>query len=573
MPSFARLLATASVAVFLMLLQACGGGGGGGVAAVGTTEILVLPPGSTVNGVSTTTPGTSTVAVNGLATYEFVPNHGTTGALDYANTTRKPIRAATVQAMAADKLTVLASKTTSDQGTYAFTLPINTAYSVRVRAELLNTAGPATWNVAVKDNTQGDALWLIDGGNANTGVTDSVRDINAPSGWNGTSYTATSRVAGVFAILDTVYTSIKLIRSAQPSAKLPILSIFWSPANRPITGPPNIAIGEVGNAYFTTTTSGNRVIYLLGKEDVDTDEYDATTIAHEYGHYLQSAFSTNHSVGGEHGVGDKLDMTLAFSEGWGYAWSAMSRNNPVSIDTYGFRQGGAYKFDVSLSPTINKGWYREDSVQYILFKLYQDQGFTPIWNAMTGPMNTTQSALGSIFSFAAAVRDANNTTVTASLNALLGSQSIFVGTGADQWGFGETNSGATTGTLPIYTSMSLSTTVSACFDSVNVANSGYPDDNKLGATKYFRVTVLTPGSRTITARFADGRDIDFAVYQNRIFKTGAFTDSASQPLGNSLRTTETAIDTFAAGEIVIRISDFVTTALPVGTPCATLNIL
>jgi hypothetical protein len=572
MPSFARLLATASVAVFLMLLQACGGGGGGGVAAVGTTEILVLPPGSTVNGVSTTTPGTSTVAVNGLATYEFVPNHGTTGALDYANTTRKPIRAATVQAMAADKLTVLASKTTSDQGTYAFTLPINTAYSVRVRAELLNTAGPATWNVAVKDNTQGDALWLIDGGNANTGVTDSVRDINAPSGWNGTSYTATSRVAGVFAILDTVYTSIKLIRSAQPSAKLPILSIFWSPANRPITGPPNIAIGEVGNAYFTTTTSGNRVIYLLGKEDVDTDEYDATTIAHEYGHYLQSAFSTNHSVGGEHGVGDKLDMTLAFSEGWGYAWSAMSRNNPVSIDTYGLRQGVAYKFDVSLSPTINKGWYREDSVQYILFKLYQDQGFTPIWNAMTGPMNTTQSALGSIFSFAAAVRDANNTTVTASLNALLGSQSIFVGTGADQWGFGETNSGATTGTLPIYTSMSLSTTVSACFDSVNVTKSGYPDDNKLGATKYFRITVPA-GVRTITARFADGRDIDFAVYQNRAFKTGAFTDSASQPLGNSLRTTETAIDTFAAGEIVIRISDFVTTALPAGTPCATLNIL
>ena len=68
---------------------------------------------------------------------------------------------------------------------------------------------------------------------------------------------------------------------------------------------------------------------MLGKENVDTDEYDASVIAHEWGHYYQSAFSRDDSPGGAHSGGDRLDRRVAFSEGWGNAWSgiALARSN------------------------------------------------------------------------------------------------------------------------------------------------------------------------------------------------------------------------------------------------------
>jgi hypothetical protein len=56
-------------------------------------------------------------------------------------------------------------------------------------------------------------------------------------------------------------------------------------------------------------------MFLLGKEDVDTDEFDTHVVVHEWGHYFESAVSRSDSPGGNHALGDLLDARLAFGEG------------------------------------------------------------------------------------------------------------------------------------------------------------------------------------------------------------------------------------------------------------------
>jgi hypothetical protein len=89
--------------------------------------------------------------------------------------------------------------------------------------------------------------------------------------------------------------------------------------------------------------------------------------------------------------------------------------------------------------------------------------------------------------------------------------------------------------------------------------------NKLGALKYYRTTLTAAqaGTRTITARFATGRDVDFDIFQN-----GNLISRALSGVANS----ETQVINLTAGEVIIRVSDANQTALPASTPCATLTI-
>lgn len=550
-----------AVLVCALLGQGCGGGGGGvigGTAATTPTAPQAQnPPPATI----------ASVLVTGMATFASVPSKALNGALDFAATVDKPVRGATVQAVSGS--TVLASAVTNDQGIYALTLPANTAYFLRLRAELINTSGPAKWNVSVKDNTAAGALWVVDSAIASSGSANSSRSIAAGSGWNGSRYAASGRAAGPFAILDTIYSGMKLVSSVQPTANFPLLEVFWSPANNTARSTTNdYATGEIGVTFFLETVraaSVSRVIYVLGKEDDDTDEYDSSVVGHEFGHYLQSAFSNDHSPGGSHGSLSKLDMTLAFSEGWGTAWSSMMRGTPIYSDSFGVAQASGFTFSLTKIPADTaRGWYREDSIDSGLYALYSSQGFSPIWSAFSGPMASTQDALGSIFSFADAVRRAGNTVVTSSLDRIFAAQNIFTGVGADQWGSGENNDGGSSGNLPTYTTLALNTPTQVCFSNDNLVGTS---KNKLGMLKYFRLSLSSgqAGLRTITANFRVGRDIDFSVYQGRKVVVEAFADS----LGAS---SESATANLNAGEIVVRVSDYITTSPPVAPGCATITI-
>jgi hypothetical protein len=571
---FTKFVFDAAIAVAIAGgLQACGGGGGGDAPATPPPAAAVpAPPATTVAAIPTPPAAQvpATVTISGKQTYESIPNKApsgaaTGGALLYAAPVIKPIRGVTVQAVAVDGK-VLATTTTDDVGAYSLVIPSNTMYVMRLRAELIKTTGPATWSVALKDNTQGDALHVLETPVVSSGIADNPNlNIKASSGWGGTSYTSV-RAGGLAAVLDTIYSGMKVVVAAQPTIAFPPLVVFWSSLNGPVRG--NIALGEIGTSYFTTSTTGARSIYLLGKENVDTDEYDSSVVAHEYGHYLQSAFSTNHSLGGAHSFRDKLDMTVAFSEGWGNAWSGIARNDPVYTDSFGLSQASGFGFSLAVAATdVDRGWYREDSIDASLYALHTQHGFGPIWTALTGPMKTSQNALASIFSFADAVRAAATPSVVASLNSLLTDQKIVI-TGADQWGSNETNNGGIAENLPVYTTLTLGGTATrVCFTNANMGSS--TSINKLGAVKYFRVTLPVAGPRTITATFQAGRNIDFDLFQNRTYLGGKYTQSTP---GTPTATTEIGTNSFSAGELIIVAYDFVTTTPPVSPNCATLRI-
>ena len=567
--SFRAIVLLAATLAAALMMQGCGGGGGGAApasiapAAPGATSPVVVPPPATPNQVS----------VTGQATYELVPINRFTGGLDYAAIVDRPARGVTVQAISGS--TVLASAIANEQGNFTITLPINTAYFLRMRAEVVSSSGPAgavLAAVSVKDNTAQDALWVVDGALSQSGTANTSNSIAAGSGWNGTRYTAGARAAGPFAALDTVYAAFKYLVQTDPAIRFPPLTLFWSPNNTTArSSTDDFSTGEIGGTFFLESVRNgetSRAIYLLGRQDDDTDEYDSALIAHEVGHYLQSVFSKDHSLGGSHSGGDKLDMTVAFSEGWATAWSSMARGSPEYFDSFGARQARGFSFSVLSTPTDSqRGWYREDSVYSSIYALFQGHGFAPIWQALTGPMAKTQQALATIFSFADAIRgvgSAGSAAVSASLNQILAGQNIFAGSAADAFGQGETNNGARASNLPVYESLAFNAAAPACFA---VDNKTDKSINKLGMVKYYRITLSAAqaGLRTVTANFSTGRDLDFEVFQNGNLVATATADS--QGLNS-----ESASVNLSAGEVIIRVSDFVTTNPPVSPLCATMTL-
>ena len=211
-----------------------------------------------------------------------------------------------------------------------------------------------------------------------------------------------------------------------------------------------------------------------------------------------------------------------------------------------------------------RGWFREDSIYSGIYALFRGHGFAPIWQALTGPMAKSQQALATIFSFADAVRSAGNAAVSTTLNRIFAAQNIFTGTTADAFGQNETNNGATAASLPAYVPLALNVAAPVCFTNENKTDKSV---NKLGMVRYFRIN-LSPaqaGLRTVVANFSVGRDIDFEVFQNRVIVASALADSEGL-------SSESASVNLSAGEVIVRVTDFVTTNAPVSPFCATITV-
>ncbi len=512
-------------------------------------------------------PVASNVNVSGNLAYEFVPPAAALAAgLNYNGIQAKPIRGATVQALGAGGA-VIASTVSTGTGSYALSVPVSTSYTLRVRAELLSAAGAATWNVKVQDNTAANALWTLDAASANSGAANASRNLTAASGWGGSSYTG-PRAAAPFAILDAIYDSVNLVVSANANSAFPAVTVNWSPNNRPVGG--NLSGGDIGTSFFQSASQGGNVtrnIYILGAANVDTDEYDRSVVIHEFGHYLQDAFSFSDSQGGPHGGGDRLDMGIAFGEGFGNAWSGMAGGTTVYRDSSGQSQTSSFGYDLAALPGVSdRGWYSERSVSYVLFSLFQSQGFTPIWTSLRSTMLSPQQALATIHSFAAGVRTAGGAAVTGALDALLRSVNIGV---TDEWGSGETNNGGLAqGSLPIYDVLTPGGAGKpVCFstlasDAGDLAPNG--NSNKLGTTRYFRFTQAAAGARTIRAVWAEQRDqMDFVVQQNhRDVGSGASSNIGS----------EEAVVNLAAGETIVIVRLYNEQGMSQTPACGTITV-
>ncbi len=473
----------------------------GSLAAGTYTAIVQVTAGGTATGspaqvlVTFNVAAVAAVTISGTVDFQSVPNSTSTGALVYASTTNKPIRGATVQVVAAAGGAVLATGTTSNTGTYSLNIATPQSVIVRVRAEMLRTGlTGGNWNFTVRDNTQGDTVYALDSPAFTPAVGANTRDVRALSGWGGASYTG-PRAAGPFAILDVVYDAKEKILGASPNATFPALQLMWSVNNQPAGG--NLATGLIGTSFYQPS-GGQHRIYILGFADTDTDEYDRPVVAHEFGHYFQSAFSRDDSIGGPHSGGERLDMRVAFSEGWGNAWSGMALATRFYTDSGGNAQQSGFAIDLALPQSTNPGWFNEGSVQYLMYQMHANAsiGFTPIFNVLSGfALNlAADGAVSNIHYFAHKLKLAVPGQAAA-IDALLTSQSIIV---ADALGSTETNSGGIALTLPVYRQHTAALGAAQNYCVTDSAGSNGVEYNKLGAHAFIRIPLAAAGSRTIT---------------------------------------------------------------------------
>lgn len=520
------------------MLASCGGGGGGG----GDAFLPISSGGSGASGAGSGSgaagvPAATTAVLSGHITFDSVPS--VNGALDYASTVAKPVRGAPIDVVDATGA-VKASSVTSSDGSYSVTVPTNTSLAVRVMARLQHSGADGSWDVAVRDNTQSDALYGMQSTYfVATGATQ-TRDLRAASGWTGSSY-GTDRVAAPFAMLDAIYAAQVKVLAVAPGAAFPSLNVYWSPNNRPASGAVNL--GQIGTSHFSdfTATGGTRAIFVLGREDVDTDEYDSSVVVHEWGHYYQSAFSRDDSPGGSHSLGDLLDRRLAFSEGWGNAWSGIVLERNTYSDSAGQRQAQGFAFALDAGAASVPGWFNEASVQSILWKLNAAVGFTPIHQAMTQGLKNT-AAVTSVHAFAAAFNASATTSQTAALNGLLTGQRVTPP--ADAFGAAETNDGGLgTFALPMYSAISLGAPQQACV--TNRADSR-GEGNKLGSYAFLVFPVTQARNYTISIRGPAASDPDFAVYQRK--QVGSATSASAGA--------ESAVVGLELGQAVVAINDY-----------------
>lgn len=517
------LLLAVSMAAFL---AACGGGGSGGGGSTGTNTDTNTDTDSTVDlSPADCTSDGGTVTLTGTVLFEDVPvkvNVDGTIALDYDNTVQKPVREAEMYVECGDQTEVFAETVTGTDGTFSVSIPDGVEARVVVRAKSVRSGGP-TWDVEVVDNTDGKAVWTLMGERFTVGSDDMNVDVVAGSGWGGTSYTG-GRIGGAFSIYDTIYNAMQMVRVGNPTATFAPLALNWSPNNNAgCSGTYPYADGCVSSSFFTAREIGGsivREIYIVGKENSDTDEYDDSVVAHEWGHYYEDWFSRSDSVGGRHTGGDALDIRVAFGEGWGNAVSGMITGLDKYTDTRGAQQEGGFDIGLEAELTSDEGWWNETSVQMILFDLFDsndDQsdtvslGFGPLHDVLVNDQRTTE-AFTSIFSMAHYMVQSGAISL-ADMDSLLSDHDI--GSIPDIYGSGRTNTAPADNdgrgfdskySIPVY------------LDLNDAVNSGVVRDicvtkiageyNKLGSRRFGTFQVNAAG----TYRFAlDGRTVPDAV--------------------------------------------------------------
>ena len=449
-----------------------------------------------------TTPPPSNVSLSGKLTYDHVL-HANNSGLDYNNIIQSNIRGATVELLNFSATTIINVTKSDENGNYSFSVPTSTNYVVRVKAEVNKLGDAPTWDFAVVDNTNDQALYAMDSVIVEARQTPIVLDINAPSGWTGTSYT-NSRVAAPFAIIDSIYEAKEKVLAVDSTVIMPPLKLNWSVNNIAVSG--DLTAGQITTSHFNGTD-----IYLLGDENSDTDEYDGHVIVHEWGHYFEDRFSRSDSIGGAHSSSDRLDMRVALGEGWGNALSGIVTDDPIYRDSFGSGQSVGFQIDVESSSSSSVGWYSESSVALLIYDFYDANndgadtlslGFAPLYNLMiSGQKNTL--ALTSVFSFVNQLKNVSPVNI-AVIDSMLAAQNIVV---TDDFGSGESNTGGDARNIPIYQVLPVGGSVEVC----SYASNGLL--NKLGNRKYLILDIASSGSYSITAvGQTTGDDPDFFLF-------------------------------------------------------------
>ena len=393
-----------------------------------------------------------TAGVQGTWTYERVPV--TMTGLDYAGIFEAPIRGAKVQLLRASNNEVITTRALDASGDYRIDYGIAENVYVRVLAE----TGVGHPPIRVQDNTSSDALYSVEGAPFLIDTTFQTMDYVAGSGWTGATY-GDPRASAPFALLDTCYEAAAAFLAVRV-VDFPLCVVNWSVNNRPEDG--DRSLGQIGGAHYDT----NAGLFLSGQEDVDTDEFDAPLVVHEWGHYFTDKLGRSDTIAGPHAIGDQLEPSVAFDEGLASALAAIVLSPDTNYkDTYGPLQGTTFGFDIEDNSTdIAPGWFSETGVQCIIYDLFDSVsddtwdtvalGLGPIYDVLTDPLVDTPY-LTTIFSFIDALKATTDSATDTAIDNLCAQHVIDPINNA--WGSGETNGGGWAPNLPVYHLISVGT--------------------------------------------------------------------------------------------------------------------
>ena len=498
--------------------------------------------GSGGSGTASATVGITTagpVSVRGVITYARVP-YLTGNGLDYVNTRQEPARGITVEVVNAATQVVLATTTTDATGAWSVSVPGSTNLFVRSKAEMVRAA-PAPlphWRVRVGDPQAALLTYAHDGPVFGSGA-GTVHDVAIPSGWDVSRVPVGTRASAPFAILDSLWRAMQLVLSVAPDTDFPALDVDWSTAN------------PGGDTFYSG--GGQPKIVLCGEANVDTDEFDPSTIIHEFGHYIEDKFSRSDSIGGPHGFDDLLDPRVAFGEGFGYAFAAMALNDPVMRDAFGNQQGQTARFSVDASNAQRRGWFNESSAQELLWDFFDPAGeandnvalgFAPLWAVLTAEQRTT-AAFTTLFSFVTKLKE-RAPGVQPAIDARVAAEQI-TAAGMDIHGTNEThvppNTAQVSDVLPVYTPIAIGggPVTLRTTDAFDPGANG----NALSVSRFLRFAVPGMQNVRITAAAAlPNHDVDIYVVRNGVIAAQGTTPA-----------NEDFTATLPAGDYVIDVHD------------------
>jgi hypothetical protein len=415
---------------------------------------------------------------------------------------------------------VISETSTNDQGIYRFVnVPKETKVKVRVYSIMQREQSTNNWNIQVVDNTRENALYSVEGELISTKNSNNIRNLKIP---------LSLKESAPFSILDDVYKSMKKITDIR-TVSFPLLLIKWSIHNNSSQG--ELKDGQIGTSFFDKKES----IYLLGDASSDSDEFDTSVIVHEWSHYFEEKLSRADSIGGDHGEGERLDIRVAFSEGFGNAWSAIVTDDPIYADTAGNR---GWFMDIEHDDSIDAGFWSEVSVQKIIYDLYDEDneshdtlslGLEPIYDILTTTQRETK-AFTSIFSFITLLKQ-KNPLYGSQIDALLLNENIET---IENDIYGEEHHN-------LYTDLGEEICTS----------SKYGRDNKLLNHKYLRFTINAKKSYTIRIKQTNGEssDPDFSLYSTTPFRF-------KKEVSGSQKGIESSDFFLTTGDYLLDISDY-----------------
>ncbi len=298
----------------------------------------------------------------------------------FNGTILKPVRNAVVEVVRDADAAVLANGSTDTNGGYSLAFANTGTSGVYVRV----IAQTADSTVSVR-NFSG-ALYAI----RSLVIDDSMAD-----NLSGVDLTTTmANIGGVFNILDVFLGTSEFIAALNGAPPPPVIGLWEA--------------GNCDGTYFQTDDT----IHILGGGNKkscpavwgDTDEYDDSVLAHEYGHFISAHYSRDDSPGGNHFLNDNTqDIRLSWSEGWGDFFSSAARNDPLYVDTKGSVANFSFNLeDLSFGAldslaTVAIYTTNEISVAAVLWDIFDASPPVEGWDAVSAGMGPIWDVIANYF--------------------------------------------------------------------------------------------------------------------------------------------------------------------------------